>query len=171
MSVEHLDLIEFGPTLLMNLFTLLVLYFILKKYFFEKVRAFIQTREQTIKDTFDNADHVNKQAEERLNAYNAQLSDIDSKSRKIIKESKQKADARAEEIIAEANRKSSELMKQAEKDIERERLRAVDDMREHIATLAILAAERILEKELDARSHMAIIDSVIVEAGNMLSER
>ncbi|GHU50640.1 ATP synthase subunit b [Clostridia bacterium] len=166
MEVEHIDLIEFGPTLLMNLVTLIVLFLILKKFFFEKVRAFMLAREQTIRDSFDNADHVNRQADDKLKEYNDLLLEIDAKSRDVIRESKQRADTRAEEIIAEADRKAKEMINQAERTIEREKLRAVEDMRDQIASLALLAAEKILEKELDIKSHGAIIDSVINQAGN-----
>jgi F-type H+-transporting ATPase subunit b len=159
-------LIHFGPTLLMNLVTLIVLFLILKKFFFEKVRNFIKAREQSVQDTFDNAAHVNKLADEKLQEYNGQLAEIDAKSREAIKESKQRADARAQEIFDDANRRASEMILQAEREIEREKLKAVDDMRDQIASLAIYAAERILEKELDSSRHMAIIDSIIEQAGN-----
>jgi F-type H+-transporting ATPase subunit b len=166
LSVEHLDLIEFGPTLLMNLVTLLVLYLILKKIFFDKIHEVILNREQNIEDRFNNADHVKKQADELLITYKEQLEGIEAKSREIIKESKQRADTRAEEIVADAEHKVSDMIKQAEKDIEAGKLRAVDEMREQIAALAILAAEKILEKELDIKSHAALIDNVISQASN-----
>ncbi|MDR2771427.1 MAG: F0F1 ATP synthase subunit B [Clostridiales Family XIII bacterium] len=157
-------LIDFGPTLLMNLVTLLVLYLILKKFFFEKIRNFVQAREQTVKDAFDNAEHVNKLADEKLKEYNEQLAQIDAKSRETIKESKQRADARALEILNEANRRAGEMISQAEREIEREQLKSVGEMRDHIAALAIYAAEKILEKELDPSAQTAIIDSVIEQA-------
>jgi F-type H+-transporting ATPase subunit b len=159
-------LIDFGPTLLMNLVTLIVLYLILKKFFFEKVRDFVQAREQTVKDAFDNAEHVNKLADEKLREYNEQLSQIDAKSREAVKESKQRADARAQEIIEEAHRKAGELRAQADREIEKERLKSIGEMRDQIASLALYAAEKILEKELDATAHTAIIDSVIEQAEN-----
>jgi F-type H+-transporting ATPase subunit b len=159
-------LIDFGPTLLMNLVTLIVLYLILKKFFFEKIRDFVQAREQTVKDTFDNADRVNKLADEKLREYNEQLSQIDAIGRETVKESKRRADERAQEIINEANRKAGEMIAQAEREIEREKLKSVGEMRDHIASLALYAAEKILEKELDASAHTAIIDSVIEQAEN-----
>ncbi|MDR1246752.1 MAG: F0F1 ATP synthase subunit B [Clostridiales Family XIII bacterium] len=159
-------LIDFGPTLLMNLVTLVVLYLILKKFFFEKVRDFVQAREQTVKDSFDNAEHVNKLADEKLREYKEQLAQIDAKSREAVKESKQRADARAQEILDEANRKASGLITQAEKEIEREKLKAIGEMRDQIASLAVYAAEKILERELDMTAHAAIIDNVIKQAEN-----
>jgi F-type H+-transporting ATPase subunit b len=159
-------LIDFGPTLLMNMVTLVVLYLILKKFFFEKVRGFMQAREQTVKDAFDNAEHVNLLADEKLREYNEQLAQIDAKSRETIRESKQRADARAREIIENADRKAGEMIAQAEREIEKDKLKAIGEMRDQIASLAIYAAEKILEKELDQSAHTAIIDSVIAQAEN-----
>ncbi|MDR1571705.1 MAG: F0F1 ATP synthase subunit B [Clostridiales Family XIII bacterium] len=164
--IEHVPLISFGPTLLMNLVTLVVLFLILRKFFFEKIRNFMIAREQTIKDSFDNADHVNKLADEKLKEYRDQLAEIDAKGREVIRESKQRADARAQEIVEAADRKAGEMIIQAEKEVERVKLRAVEDMREQIASLAILAAEKILERELDHSRQAAIIDGILAQAGN-----
>jgi F-type H+-transporting ATPase subunit b len=150
----------------MNLVTLVVLYLILKKFFFEKVRDFVQAREQTVKDSFDNAEHVNKLADEKLREYKEQLSQIEATSREAVKESKLRADARAQEILEEANRKASELIAQAEREIEKEKLKAIGEMRDQIASLAVYAAEKILEKELDMTAHIGLIDNVIEQAGS-----
>jgi F-type H+-transporting ATPase subunit b len=150
----------------MNLITLIVLYLILRKFFFEKVRNFMLVREQSVQDSFDNAEHVNRQADEKLQEYNKQLAEIDAKSRDVLKESKQRADARAQEIIDEAGRKAGDMLLQTQREIEREKLKALDEMKDQIASLAILAAERILEKELDQNRHAAIIDSVIAQVGS-----
>lgn len=164
--IEYTPLISFGPTLLMNMITLIVLYLVLRKFFFAKIRNFMQMREQTVKDSFDNAEHVNKLADEKLREYNEKLAEIDAKGREVIRESKLRADARAQEIIDAADKKASEMILQAEREVEREKLKAVDEMRGQIASLAIYAAEKILEKEIDQGRHTAIIDSIISQAGN-----
>lgn len=150
----------------MNMITLLVLYLILRKFFFAKIRNFMQTREQTVKDSFDNADHVNKLADDKLREYNERLAEIDAKGREVIRESKLRADARAQEIIGAADKRASEIILQAEREVEREKLRAIDEMREQIAALAIYAAEKIIEREIDQGKHAAIIDGIIRQAGN-----
>jgi F-type H+-transporting ATPase subunit b len=126
----------------------------------------VQAREQTVKDSFDNAEHVNRLADEKLREYKEQLSDIDAKRRETIREGKERADARAQEILSAADRRAGEMIAQAEKEIEREQLKAIGEMRDQVASLAIYAAEKILEKELDANAHSVIIDNVIEQAGN-----
>jgi F-type H+-transporting ATPase subunit b len=126
----------------------------------------VQAREQTVKDSFDNAEHVNRLADEKLREYKEQLSDIDAKRRETIREGKERADARAQEILSAADRRAGEMIAQAEKEIEREKLKAIGEMRDQVASLAMYAAEKILEKELDANAHAVIIDNVIEQAGN-----
>lgn len=163
--IEYTPLISFNWTLVMNLVTLLVLYLILKKFFFEKIHNFILAREQSVQDSFDNAEHVNELASQKLDEYNLQLAGIDAERREIIKESKARADARAKEIVDEANRKASDIILQAEKEVERERAKAMEDMREQVASLALLAAEKIIEKQLDHKEQDVIINGIIEQAG------
>ena len=61
-------LIEFNWTLLMHLATVLVLFLVVKKFFFEKIHAFMENREQTVRDAFDNAELTNRKADEKMAA-------------------------------------------------------------------------------------------------------
>jgi F-type H+-transporting ATPase subunit b len=121
-------------------------------------------REQKVKDAFDNADSVNRVADERLAEYNAQLAAVENERREILKQAKQQGDENAREIIAEAEGQANKLIAQAEKEIERERLQAIEGMREQISMLAIYAAEKIIEQKLDAAEQQTIIDGVIKQA-------
>lgn len=161
----HLALIEFTPTLAMNMVTLLVLFLILRKFFFQKVRNFMLAREQKVKDSFDNADKMTAEAESKLEAYNVKLLSIEQERADILKDSKKKADDQAKAIIDEANEKAHRRIMDAEKEIERERSLAMDDMKEQIALLSVYAAEKILEKEINAKEQQNIIDGIIEEAG------
>jgi F-type H+-transporting ATPase subunit b len=158
-------LIGFDWTLLMVLITFGILYFILKKYFFDKVHSFMEAREQKVIDSFDNAAKTSADADAKLAEYNAKLEAAEGERREIIKSAKAAADKRAGVIIDEANEKASSIIKQAEKEAEREKAAAVMEMKEHLALLAVYAAEKILEKELDESAQQNIIDGIIKEAG------
>ncbi|MDR1953851.1 MAG: F0F1 ATP synthase subunit B [Clostridiales Family XIII bacterium] len=164
-AAEFAPLIGFNWTLVMVFITFLVLYLILKKYFFEKVRAFMLAREQKVKDSFDNADSVNRVAEEKLSEYNAKLANAENERREILKQAKQRGDETAREIIVQAEERASQLVAQAQNEIERERLHALDEMQEQVALLAIYAAEKIIEQKLDAAEQQTIIDGIIKQAG------
>lgn len=84
------------------------------------------------------------------------------------------AKAKAADIVAQAQKRYNEVMDEAKQDaqgeaeriktaahaeIAQEANRAREELRERMATLAVAAAEKILEKEVDASAHKALLDS------------
>jgi F-type H+-transporting ATPase subunit b len=149
----------------MNWVTIIVLFLILKKFFFEKVHNFIQTRENFIKDAFDSAEITNRKANEKLDAYSKRIANIESEGREIVKEAKIKADRQADDIINEANQKVEAMMLKAKEDIEREKVKALADMKDQIIVLSLMAAEKIMEKDLSVAGQEEYIDKIIEQAG------
>ena len=162
----YAGLIEFNWTLVMMWVTVLVLYLILKRFFFEKVHNFMLEREHNVKDAFDQAERVNLMADDKLSQYNKQIANIENEGREIVKNAKMKAEVQAKGIIDDANRKASEMILQAQREIELEKIRAVNDMKQQIAGLAIFAAEKIIEKHLEVSGQEEIIQRVIEQAGS-----
>lgn len=162
MEVELVaPLIGFDWTLVMVLVTFFVLYLIVKKFFFEKIHDFMEAREQKVRDQFDNAEAAEKTAEALLAEYNDKLEGIEIERRGVIKDAKSLAERRAEQIIAEANERAAQMIKQAETEIERERAVFAESMRDQVAMLAVFAAEKIIEKELDDKKQLSLIDGII----------
>ncbi len=157
-------LIEFNWTSLMIVANLLILYIILKKYFWEKIRKFMTDRQDAVKDAFDSAEAMNRRADEKMRNYSERIARVEEESREIIRQAKQEADAQAQEILAEARQQASELMVRAEKNIELEKAKAMEEMRQEIGSLALLAAEKIIGREIENVGHEAIVDDVINEA-------
>lgn len=159
-------IIELNWTSLMILFNLVILYFIMKRFFFEKIHNFMVARENAIKDAFESAANTNRMAVEKLEAYNKQIAQIEGQGREIIQKAKAKADSQAVGILDEANSKASNVMKQAEKEIARQQTKAISEMKKEVGTLALMAAEKIMEKSLeDSGDQDEIIDKILKEAG------
>lgn len=85
-----------------------------------------------------------------------------------------KAKTDGAEIVAQAQRRYNEVLDEARRDaqaeadrirlaahaeIEQEANRAREELRERMAGLAVAAAEKILQKEVDASAHKALLDS------------
>ena len=159
------ELIQFNWTLVMNWVTVIVLFLILKKFFFEKVHNFVLARENAIKDAYDNADAVNRKADEKLEAYNKRIANIESEGRDIIKNAKVRAESQANNIIEEAHKKAEDMILKANEEIEKEKAQAIVDVKDQIIAYALMAAEKIMEKEILVEGQDAFIDKIIEEAG------
>ena len=148
------------------LINFLILVGVLGKFLYKPFLEFMNNRRQSIQDALDNAELTNRRADEKMQNYNKRIAKAEEESREIIREAKQRADAQADEIIEEANHKATEIILKAEQTIEREKEKAMEDMRQEIAALAVLAAEKIVEQEIQRIGQEAIVDEVIKQARN-----
>ncbi len=77
------------------------------------------------------------------------------------------AQKRATEIVDEAKEHAKEeggrLISGAQAEIEQESNRAREHLRERVAELAVIGAEKILRKEIDAGAHKEIVDALAAE--------
>ena len=94
-----------------------------------------------------------KKAAEVLHEAKGQAGDIIGQAQKRASEivDEAKGDARAE---------GERLLAAAQAEIEQEKNRVKEELREQVAELAIAAAEKILQKEIDATKHKSLLDSV-----------
>ncbi len=163
----YTDLIQFNWSLLFILGNIVILYLIMKKFFFEKIRNFMQKREDDIIKSYENAEKVNNEANKIKELYNKQMENIENERKEIIKTAKIKADAQAKDIINEAEAKAVLIIKHAEEDIKQQQKNSIEEMKQEIADLAIIAAEKIIEKQLNYNEQQLIIAKIIENAGKV----
>ena len=157
-------LIEFNWSSLMILCNVFILYIILRKFFWEKIKKFMDDRAAAVQDAIDAAEAVNKRADEKMANYSKRIANVEEEGREIIKASKQQADAQAQIIIEEARKQASDIIAKAERTIEQEKTQAMEEMRKEIASIAMLAAEQIVGREIDSVGQDAIIDQALEDA-------
>ncbi|MBE6033527.1 F0F1 ATP synthase subunit B [Aminipila sp.] len=143
----------------------LILVGVLAKFLYHPFLEMLENRKQTIKDSFAQAAETIRLADEKLDNYNMQISNVERESREIIKNAKLKAEAQASDIIDEANAKAAEIKLSAEKEAERQQAKALAEVKAQVAAMALLAAEKILEKELELEGQEHLIDNIIEQVG------
>lgn len=148
------------------LINFLILVGVLTKFLYRPFLNVLDTRKQSIQDALDNAELTNRRADEKMEQYNRQIAKVEDEGREIIKDAKVRAEAQAADIIEEANTRANEMILAAEQRIERERQKALDDMKRQIGVLALLAAEKIVERDIAQIGQDTIVDEIIEQAGN-----
>ena len=157
-------LLEINWNLLFSAITVLVLYLILKHFFFEKVHKFMEARKAAVQDNLDPAKATEGEAQALLSEYQATLSNAEEEKRAIIKEAKAEADRRADAIVGEAKIQAQRIVSEAHENMRAEEEKAVVQLKKEVSSLAVLAAERIMQRELDEKSQQALVDQVLEEA-------
>lgn len=166
MKVElYQGLLAINWNLLFSLITVVTLVLILKHFFFDKVRAFMENREQNIIDQLANADEVSRAADEKLAGCDEKISEANAEGLAIIKRAKANAKVQADNILKDANAEAERMIEDSRKQISEEHKAAQKELEREVGNLAILAAEKIMEKNLSEENHHEIIGKIIKDAG------
>lgn len=152
--------------LVFYLINFLILIGVLTKFLYKPFLNMMETRKQSIQDALDNAEAVNRRADEKLQTYSKRIAKVEDEGREIIREAKQRAEAQAADIIRDANEKADQIVAAAQRQVEMERQKALEDMKQHVAALAILAAEKIVERDIQQVGQEHIVDEIIEQAGS-----
>lgn len=143
----------------------LILVGVLAKFLYNPFLEMLEKRKQAIKESFDHAAETNRLADEKMDDYNTRISNVEREGREIIKNAKLKAESQASDIIDEANAKAAQIKVNAEKEAERQMAKALSNAKAQVAAMALLAAEKILEKELEVEGQEHLIDNIIEQVG------
>ncbi len=122
-------------------------------------------RTEKIRGDLESAEAQRVEAEKVLAGYNAQLADASTESARIIEEARQTADAVRTERIAASRGEIAEMRQRAAADIEASKAQAIADLRGEVTALAIGAAERVVERNLDDATNRALVDAYIDQVG------
>jgi F-type H+-transporting ATPase subunit b len=120
----------------------------------------IETRQKTIADGLAAAE----EGKRSLELSNKRADEEIRKARERAAEVLSQAEKRAAQMIEEAKnaaREEGNREKAAAKaEIEQEITRAREELRNHVASLAVAGAEKILRREVDAKAHAELLDSI-----------
>lgn len=144
----------------------LILVGVLTKFLYKPFLGVLEERKKKIQDAFDSAEMINRRADEKMANYTARIANVEEEGREIIKEAKQRAEAQAADIISEANEKASQIVAAAQRQIELDKQKAMDEMKQQVAALAMMAAEKIVERDIAQIGQEQIVDEIIEQAGS-----
>jgi F-type H+-transporting ATPase subunit b len=144
---------------------LLILYFFLKKILFKPVTQFMEDRTKSIKDALDHADNTKNEAGKLKQQYEDKLRAAKDEGDKILNDARVKANKEYDSIMNAAKQDAQGVMTRAREEIDRERAQMIKDVRNQVASLALAAATKVIEVNMDTTSNRALVDKFINEEG------
>ena len=144
------------------LFVVLVIF--LKKYAWKPILSAVEDREEGIKNALASAEKA-KAEMESLNADNERvLLEAKQERDKLLKEARETKDSIIKEAKEKANAEADRLMSSAKEQIANEKMKAITELKNTVASLSIDIAEKVLKSELkDKSSQEKFIETTLKE--------
>jgi F-type H+-transporting ATPase subunit b len=155
-------LVQTDPGLFIwTIVTFLVLLGLLAKFAWRPLLEALDTRQNAIRKSLDDAQQA-RQELERLNAESAQ---IIARSRQeadaIITQSRADGDRLREEIRQKARAEADLIVKNAERQIQLETSRAIEQIRHEAVDLSVMIASKIIQRNLTKEDNERLIDEAL----------
>ena len=151
------------PSLIVFLVNFLLVLGILYLFAFKPILKLLDQRSERIKESLEAADRARQDAVDSETRIQEQLQEARKEGQRLLEQAKAMAVKYREDEMGKAKGSAEAFIQRAQQEIQQERDGAIEEVKTHFALLAIQAAERILDKSLDAEAHRELIDKVLQE--------
>ncbi|MEX0649230.1 MAG: F0F1 ATP synthase subunit B [Balneolaceae bacterium] len=134
---------------------------LMQKYLVPPIMKALDERENRIKDSLESAEKALAKAEKISRDNDKALKEAEIKAQKIRKEALNDAEVLRAEKIEKAKQDAAKILEDARAAIEQEKQRAMVDLRNEVAELAVEAASIIIDAELDQNKNKKLVESYI----------
>jgi F-type H+-transporting ATPase subunit b len=163
--MEVKPLISINYELLFQLINTLLVYLLLKKLLFKPVTEFMSKRAAEVENNLSMGEKAKIEGEEYKKQYESKIELAKQESQEIIKQATTRAEQKSEEIVSDAKSEASRLIERAQGEIVRERQKVMHELKNDISSIALLAASKVIEQDLDEAKHEKLINDFIKEVG------
>ena len=144
---------------------MLLLFTLLSFLLFNPVRDLLEKRKQRIVDTQEAAAREKQEATSYKEEYDKKLQEVDKEVQEILAEARKKAMKNEAKIVAEAKEEADRILARANAEIELEKKRALDDMKQEMITIASMMAEKVVTASIDTKVQESLIEETLKEMG------
>ena len=127
----------------------------------------MEERRNFIESNIAQAEQERQQAEQIKREYQEEMRKARQEAQEVIAKATKLSEERSAEILAGAHEEAEKIKKSALADIERERDLAIAQVKAQVADLSVSVAEKIIRKNLDAKSQEDLIEQFIQEVGEL----
>lgn len=155
------------PSLIVYLVNFVILLGALYMFGYKPILRMLDQRSERIRESVETVERVRQEAATQQAEMEKRLEAGRQEGQALLAQAREMAERYREEERDKARQEAEAFIARARADIQRERDEAIDQVRRHFAELAILAAERVIERSLDANAHRDIIEKVLEESPGM----
>ena len=161
-----LDLVSIVPwEIITQLINLLLLVLLLKHFLFKPVQNILNARQAEIDKDYDDAEKAQTQAEALRDEYEKRIADAKAEAADIVRTATRKAQLNGEAIMREAQDEAVRVKEKADAQIEQEKKKAMNELKDEISDIAVDIASKVVEREINAKDHEEMIAEFIKGVG------
>ncbi len=154
---------NFNATLIGQSITFLVFVWFCMKYIWPPLMAALEERNAKISDGLAAAEQGQKDLEDAQSKVSDSLNDAKQQAQEIINQAQKRANEIVDESKDTAREEAEKIKIAASSDIDQQINSAREQLRKEVSSIALAGAEQILKREVDAKTHAAVLDELVAQ--------
>jgi F-type H+-transporting ATPase subunit b len=155
------------PVLLAQIVNFIILFGLLYLVAYKPIMRMLDERSRRVKESMEQTEYIKQQAERAEEESKKQIEAASKAGQEQIARAVRTGEEVRRQAQQEAEQGAEALIARARTEIQRERDEAIDELRQEVADLTIMAAEKVIERSLDKEAHRQLIDEVLKESDTL----
>ena len=153
-----------GGLMVWTLLIFIALFFILSRYAFGPITKAVEAREQALQEAIDQAKKDREEAARILAEHRTQLEGARGEAQRIIAEGRAVGEKLRVQMLEETRTQQQDLLDRARREIAGERDIAIAELRKEAVDLAIAAASKVIERNLDDSANRKLVEGYLASS-------
>ena len=150
---------------LVSIVQFLILFWLLRRFLWGPLTRTLEARAQRIREGLDLAEEAKRDREKLKQEVETLLAQARREAAELSDRATQAAESAAAQIKAEARTEADRIRERGRTDADQLHDQALAQLRGELAAMVVLAASRLLGREIDPQQHRALIEQSLNEAG------
>lgn len=141
----------------------LIVYLVLRRFAFGRIQKMIDERRDRIHRSIEQAEQARDEAARLLDEHRAMLVQARGQAEEILEDARKVAESQRERLHGELESDRTRRLAETERQIASETRRALDQIKNEIAELALITTAKVTAQLLTPEDHRRLIDSAVEE--------
>lgn len=147
------------------LFFFILLVYLVSKFAWGPVVNMMQKREEYVANEIEMAEKSRAEAEKASTEAVERLKQTRQEAQQIIEDAKNAGVKQEQDIVASAKQEAERIKQAAQEEIQNEKDKAIQALQDQVASLSVLIASKVIEKEISAQDQDKLIEEYIKQVG------
>lgn len=159
--------LDFNATLLTQMFHFVLVLIILRLVAYKPMMNIIEQRQKYVADNIAAAENQKAEGKKFKAQYEADLQRAREEAKAIVERATKAGEEQAIQILESAKAEAAKAKESALSDIQREKDKAVTELRNQVASLAVLVAAKVVKGSLSVDEHHNLVQDAVKEVGQL----
>lgn len=144
----------------------IVLVFILSRVLYKPLVRILDERQRRVRESMERAEQVRIAAERADQEREALLGQTRREVQEMLAQATQVAERIQTDARTDAQHQAQRIIERAQQEAQAERTQSMAELRREVANLAVMAAERVISRNLDTPAQRQLVDEFLAERPN-----